>query len=112
MSLWGHHFRPSFLRMRGLLQGKHGGNAVLNPENVLALTATAGQEVVTDVCGVLGIDPRMDDTDETENGVDATKFNSLEPNTGGVKILSVHRDNIDVKAFLFDNPHVRLDTVS
>jgi len=69
--------------------------------------------VVTDVCGVLGIDPRMDAdvSDETEDGVDRTKLNSLEPNTGGVKILSVHRDNIDVKAFLFDNPHVRLDTL-
>jgi hypothetical protein len=47
-SQWSHNFRPSYMRLRGML-------SLLRPESVLALTATASPLVLKDVSSILGI---------------------------------------------------------
>ncbi len=57
----------------------------MDPQSVLALTATAGPPVINDICSTLRI---RNDSIET-------------------KILNCNRHNIDVSATLFDNDHER-----
>lgn len=77
LSQWGHNFRVSYLRLRTILSR-------LDPESVLALTATAGPAVVRDICHVLDIDQG--------NVEDPLSITSDQ----GIKVLSCDRDNIDV----------------
>lgn len=78
LSQWGHNFRVSYLRLRTIL-------SKLDPESVLALTATAGPTVVRDICHVLNID--QDGRQDAETST----------TDQGIKILSCDRDNIDVE---------------
>ena len=83
MSQWAHNFRPSYLRLRSLLD-------CIEPRSVLAITATAGPPIVRDICRFLGI----------EN--EPTSLSS------GVKILNGDRDNIDVVCKFMENDEARL----
>lgn len=69
MSQWGHHFRPSYLRLAGVIKK-------LQPQSLLAMTATASQEVIQDVCRMLTIPKRA----------------------GGVLVLDSNRTNIQCHA--------------
>lgn len=69
MSQWGHHFRPSYLRLAGVIKK-------LQPQSLLAMTATASQEVIQDVCRMLTIPKRA----------------------GGVMVLDSNRTNIQCHA--------------
>ena len=48
VSQWGHDFRPAYLELRQAIK-------ILNPPSVLALTATAREDVVVDIRGQLGL---------------------------------------------------------
>ena len=50
ISQWGHDFRPSYLKIKTLL------NELPSKPIVLALTATATPHVTADICATLGID--------------------------------------------------------
>ncbi|WP_088040879.1 DNA helicase RecQ [Bacillus sp. EAC] len=50
ISSWGHDFRPSYLRIKNLIQ------ELPSEPTILALTATATPQVKTDICSQLGID--------------------------------------------------------
>ena len=50
ISQWGHDFRPSYLKIKTLL------NELPSKPIVLALTATATPQVTADICSTLGID--------------------------------------------------------
>ena len=103
LSQWSHNFRASYMRIRGIL--KH-----LQPAAVLALTATAGEEVIDDVCDTLGIhkgrvgeftDNTLQELDNPDRG-DAGK---------GVRVLSAERGNIDVAAVVVDGEDGRRNVV-
>lgn len=61
----------------------------MQPQSILALTATAGPRVVDDICRGLNI-PRDD----------------------GVKILNTDRNNIDVQCVILESQEERLEKVS
>lgn len=84
LSQWGHNFRPSYLRIRSLLP-------LLDPQSVLALTATAGPLVIKDICHTLNI----------PNTMPARDSNDLIDK--GVMVLDCNRDNIDVATMVLDN---------
>jgi ATP-dependent DNA helicase Q4 len=86
MSQWAHNFRPSYLRLRSLLE-------CVDPLSVLAVTATAGPPIVNDICRYLEIPFEP----ETVSGCFV-----------GVKILKSDRDNIDVFCKVMDNADSRL----
>ena len=69
----------------------------LNPKSVLALTATACQAVIKDICRTLKISNYAD----LEN-------DSSDPS---VKALSSNRDNIDVSAMFLQNEDQKLQMV-
>jgi ATP-dependent DNA helicase RecQ len=50
ISEWGHNFRPDYLKLAGFARD-------CGAERVLALTATATERVLEDICGNLEIDP-------------------------------------------------------
>jgi len=50
ISSWGHDFRPSYLRIKNLIQ------ELPSEPTILALTATATPQVKTDICSQLGIE--------------------------------------------------------
>ena len=99
LSQWGHNFRPSYLRIRGLTE-------LLDPRSVLALTATAGPAVVGDICRALGIPGGGVDVD-----VKGGAWGAVEPSSG-VKVLECERDNIDVAAMVVDTDDERRRIVS
>lgn len=82
ISQWAHNFRPSYLRLRSLLLR-------VEPQSVLAITATAGPPIVRDICRYLEI------PNESEVA-------------SGVKILRTDRDNIDVFCKVMENDESRL----
>jgi ATP-dependent DNA helicase Q4 len=86
ISQWAHNFRPSYLRLRSLL-------SCVEPQSVLAITATAGPPIVRDICRYLEIPT------ESEEASDASE---------GVKILKSDRDNIDVFCKVMENDESRL----
>ncbi|GMH69678.1 hypothetical protein TrRE_jg209, partial [Triparma retinervis] len=103
LSQWSHNFRASYMRLRGIL-------GTLKPGAVLALTATAGDEVIDDVCETLGIpkgrvgefeDASLEEKDNPDRG-DQGK---------GVRILSAERGNIDVAAVVVDGEDGRRNVV-
>jgi ATP-dependent DNA helicase Q4 len=67
VSQWAHNFRPCFLRFQSLLY-------LMNPQSILAITATAGPRVVSDICQTIGISNQEE----------------------SIKIIQKGRDNIDV----------------
>ncbi len=69
----------------------------MNPQSVLALTATAGPPVIDDICSTLGIKIALD-------SLDSTKDTSL-------KVLNCNRSNIEVSAQLLDNEEEKLQKV-
>lgn len=66
----------------------------MEPQSVLALTATAGPRVVDDICQSLEIPRGAPEED------------------GGVVTLATNRDNIDVKCVFLESQEERLDKVS
>ena len=86
MSEWAHNFRPSYLRLRTLLE-------CIKPRSVLAITATAGPPIVRDICRYLEIPTSQDASGD---------------NTTGVKILNSERDNIDIFCRFMEDEESRL----
>ena len=86
MSQWAHNFRPSYLRLRSLLD-------FIEPRSVLAITATAGPPIVRDICLYLQIQAEED---------------SSSSKASGVKILNSERENIDVFCRFMENDESRL----
>lgn len=95
LSQWSHNFRASYMRLRGMLE-------VIRPESVLALTATAGPQVIDDVCRTLGIpegrapdfeDVSLSESDNARRGAEGD----------GVRILSAERSNIDPAVLVLDS---------
>jgi ATP-dependent DNA helicase Q4 len=95
MSQWAHNFRPAYLRLRSIVD-------IIEPQSVLAITATAGPRVIDDICRTLRI----------ENADDSSSRSLDEPRTScGVRVSSTNRDNIDVKCLFLDSQEERLSTV-
>lgn len=75
---------------------------LLEPRSVLAITATAGPEVVMDICNTLTIDHAGEKT--------TCSMTDAPPNS--VKILGYQRKNIEVSAMLLPDHESRLAKVS
>lgn len=108
LSQWGHNFRPSYLRMKSLLP-------LIDPNSVLALTATAGPMVVRDICNTLHIpyDTANACLPSPTSTSSAIQCNSNCENVfSGVKILNCNRDNIDVFALVLETNDERRYLVS
>lgn len=69
----------------------------MDPQSVLALTATAGPRVIDDICRTLCIQKL---------------HRSHEDIVNETKILNCNRHNIEVSAHLFDNDDERLHKVN
>jgi ATP-dependent DNA helicase Q4 len=97
MSQWAHNFRPSYLRMRTMME-------LVQPESVLAITATAGPRVVEDICRTLNI----------TGGTTASSVAgaSQSDDSGGVRVMKSDRDNIDVTSLILSNQEERLSKVN
>ncbi len=94
-SQWGINFRPSYLRIKSLLRS-------IEPQSVLAITATAVPRVVDDICHSLGV----------ETGVEkATEAKERHKYDSGVLILQSNRENVDVACIMMSNQDERLATV-
>jgi superfamily II DNA helicase RecQ len=94
MSQWAHNFRPSYMRLRSIIE-------MIEPRSVLAITATAGPRVVDDICRTLNIPRLSTPPAETIN---------LEK-TNGVRVSKTNRDNIDVKCLFLETQEERLSKV-
>lgn len=95
LSQWAHNFRPSYLRLRSMLN-------MIQPQSILAITATAGPRVASDICRTLQI---ADGSSQQVTGEGATT-------NEGVRILKTDRDNIDVCCLLLDTQEQRIGKVS
>jgi superfamily II DNA helicase RecQ len=102
VSQWGHNFRPSYLRLTPLLE-------LIQPESVLAMTATAGPLVVKDICNALRI-PCSDESTQDPHSVGEEDI--PDEIDSGVKILTYDRDNINVCCKVMSNEGERLALVS
>lgn len=80
----------------------------LNPQSVLALTATAGVPVINDICHTLHI-PQCKSNDKVIT--DNDKYSPKE-NDDGTHVLSSNRDNIDVAVSFTNSEEKRLNIVS
>jgi superfamily II DNA helicase RecQ len=89
LSQWAHNFRPSFLRLRSVME-------LIKPESVLAVTATASVRVIEDISQQLRLDQGQISAGEHESGV---------------LVLKTNRDNIDVSAFVLSSQEERLNAV-
>jgi ATP-dependent DNA helicase Q4 len=89
LSQWAHNFRPSYLRIRSMVQ-------IIQPQGIVAITATAGPRVVDDICRALEI-PRSH-----EEGASSDS---------GVRVMNSNRDNIDVRCFVLSTQQERLSKV-
>jgi ATP-dependent DNA helicase Q4 len=89
LSQWAHNFRPSFLRLRSVME-------LVKPESVLAVTATASVRVIEDISQQLRLDQGQVSPGEPESGV---------------LVLKTNRDNIDVSAFVLSTQEERLNAV-
>jgi hypothetical protein len=94
LSQWAHNFRPSYLRLRSMLE-------MIRPASVLGITATAGPRVVGDICRAL----RIQNDASIGEGVDSRE-------TSGVRVMATNRDNIDVSCFVLESQEERLSMVS
>ena len=97
LSQWGHNFRPSYLRLRSLMHK-------IAPQSVLAITATAGHQVVQDICRTLEID-------HCARPADANRYSESCEKPSGVWTMKTDRKNIDVKAVVVDTQERRLSMV-
>lgn len=97
VSQWAHNFRPCFLRFRTLLQK-------MNPQSILAVTATAGSRVIEDICQTIGVPKRGTE----EVGKTSSDFSYSE----NVFVINRPRDNLDVVCKYVSNDEERLDLVS
>jgi len=95
LSHWGHNFRPSYLRLQSLLEA-------IEAQSILALTATAGPRVVSDICRTLQIPSKNLQDDNTNE--DCKEYE-------GVKVLDSNRDNIDVSVSFLVDTNERLHTL-
>jgi superfamily II DNA helicase RecQ len=86
MSQWAHNFRPSYLRLRSIID-------LIDPRSILAITATAGPRVVDDICRTLKIESVRDNPEK------------------GVRVSKTNRDNIDVKCLFLHSQEERLSKV-
>ncbi|KAL7578322.1 hypothetical protein ACA910_012730 [Epithemia clementina (nom. ined.)] len=94
LSQWAHNFRPAYLRLRSTVD-------LISPKSVLAITATAGPRVVSDVGYSLGIDCSNVGRNETDT--------SHVSRTGeGVLLMESDRDNIEVKCEVLESQEQRL----
>ena len=96
-SHWAHNFRPCFLRFKSLLK-------LTSPNSVLAITATAGNQVIGDISNTLGINnthTKYGGSHDCETNVDAD----------GIRVLNSNRDNIDVSCYILANHEERLTKV-
>ena len=93
LSQWAHNFRPSYLRIRSLMD-------LILPASVLAVTATAGPKVIHDICRSLKIPHSHDPTQAASND-----------ECNGVKILGCDRDNIDISCVILPSEESRLHMV-
>jgi hypothetical protein len=98
LSQWAHNFRPSYLRMKSMME-------LIQPQSVLAITATAGPRVVDDICRTLGI-PKSDN-EASSSVVDDAHWDE----TGAVRVMKSDRDNIDVCCTILSNQEERLSKV-
>jgi superfamily II DNA helicase RecQ len=73
---------------------------LIQPEAVLAITATAGPRVVNDICLLLGLEKVQNISPASDNA------------DSGVLVLKTDRDNIDVSAFVLSTQEERLSSVS
>jgi ATP-dependent DNA helicase Q4 len=89
LSQWAHNFRPSFLRLRSVIE-------LVQPESILAVTATASVRVIADISQQLRLDQGQVSTGHPECGV---------------LVLKTNRDNIDVSAFVLSTQEERLNAV-
>ena len=89
LSQWAHNFRPSYLRIRSMMQ-------MIQPEGVVAITATAGPRVVDDICQALEIRKTAAEDKSSESGV---------------HVMTTNRDNIDVRCFVLSSQAERLNKV-
>lgn len=107
MSQWGHNFRPSYLRIRSVLE-------LVQPRSVLAMTATAGSIVIQDICRALDMPPfnsHEAQQDRRFNENDA-EDEMKEIQKEGIRILKCNRDNIDVACMVMDSEERRRSLVS
>lgn len=95
LSQWAHNFRPSYLRLRSVLD-------MIEPKSILAITATAGPRVVRDICQMLSIV----ESDDVSSRIEPDKIKDA-----GVMVLTTDRDNIDVKCLYLDTQEQRLSKV-
>jgi len=92
LSQWAHNFRPSYMRLRPMMD-------LVQPLSVLAITATAGPQVVQDICRTLSI--------SNTSGVAIDQKTQC-----GVRLMKTDRDNIDVSCFFLSSQVERLSAVS
>ena len=98
LSQWAHNFRPSYLRLRSLLDK-------IEPQSVLAITATAGRQVVEDICRTLKIE-------RCDAAMTSVKQSCKANNCScGVWKMKSDRDNINVESFIVKTQERRLSMV-
>ena len=90
LSQWAHNFRPAYLRLGSTVD-------VIRPKSILAITATAGPRVISDVCSSLGIES-------------LTERPGAPPclDNGGVLLMDSNRDNIEVSCEVLGSQEERL----
>ena len=98
ISQWAHNFRPCFLRFKGFLK-------IMKPKSVLAITATAGPRVITDIGQTLGMDLPQSINEESPKTSTDIEHESM-------KIIRSGRDNIDVMGKFMANQEERLSVVA
>ena len=97
LSQWAHNFRPSYLRIQTMID-------MIQPQSILAITATAGPRVVDDICRTLKIQRNADSRMRDGNDQHGSEKD-------GVRVMKTDRDNIDVKCLLLANQEERLSKV-
>ena len=75
---------------------------VIQPESVLALTATAGPQVIDDICRTLGI-PEGRAPDFTDVSLSESDNARRGSEGDGVRVLSAERNNIDPAVLVLDS---------
>jgi len=99
LSQWSHNFRPSYMRLKGVM-------SLMKPESVLALTATAGENVIDDVCHTLDI-PRNRCSAFSDTSLKEKDNENIGDPARGVRVLSTKRANIDTAVLVVDSDDAR-----
>ena len=82
---------------------------MIQPQSILAITATAGPRVVSDICQTLQIAGCSSPQDERGDGRATGEGMTT---SEGVRISKTDRDNIDVHCLLLDTQEQRIGKVS